>query len=194
MGFSSMWRRSGAVVAAVLLAVVAVPQAVATASPQGATTTASRAAQPGTGLNGFPEGYFFIRNVASGKVLDVKDNSKEAGASIILWGRKAGGYDNQLWKYDNGFLVNKNSGLCLEVQGVSGTGIPPGTAVVQAERRERPHSINQLWAYNYQHLMPYDPKVSLWGENGDVNTPGTKAVVGIRIHHEITQQWMFDTP
>lgn len=42
--------------------------------------------------------------------------------------------------------------------------------------------------------MPYDPKVCLWGKDGDVNTSGNKIVVDNRIHGEVTQEWMIDIP
>jgi hypothetical protein len=188
MSFSSLWRRSGGLLIAVLVAVMMLPQAAAMATPRLAPTNAEQS-------GGFPEGYFFIRNVASGLTLDVEGGSAQPGASIVLWPRKASSYDNQLWKYEEGFLVNKGSGLSMEVPGYEGGGnIRPGTPVVQANRRDRPDSLNQLWAYNYQHLMPYDPKVSLWGQDGDVSTPGTKVVVDRYIHHEVTQEWMFDAP
>ncbi len=38
-------------------------------------------------------------------------------ANVILFPRKHTGFDNQLWEYDIGFLVNKGSGLVLEVPG-----------------------------------------------------------------------------
>ncbi|KAF5353436.1 hypothetical protein D9756_008038 [Leucocoprinus leucothites] len=139
----------------------------------------------------FPDGSFFIRNVASGKVLDVQHGSTEC----YPLGRKESGFDNQLWRYDNGFLVNKASGLVLEVPGFEGGGdISPGTALQINAKRERPESLNQLWAYNYQYIMPYDPKVVIWGQDGDVSTPGSKAVVDRMIHEEVTQKWMFDLP
>lgn len=187
-GFSSVWWRRGGLLLAMLLAVVLLPQAAAMATPGRAPTTTQRSGD-------FPVGYFFIRNVASGQVLDVKDASAQPGASIVLWPRKSSGYDNQLWKYEDGFLVNKASGLVLEVPGYEGGGnIGPGTSLVQNTRREPPDSLNQLWAYNYQHLMPYDPKVTLWGQNGDVSTPGTKAVVDARTDGEFSQEWMLDIP
>lgn len=36
---------------------------------------------------------------------------------MIIWHRKAEGNDSQLWKYNEGFFINKNSGLVLEVPG-----------------------------------------------------------------------------
>lgn len=187
-GFCSVWWRRGGLLLAVLLAVVMLPQAAAMATPGRAPTTTQRSGD-------FPDGYFFIRNADSGQVLDVQDGSAEPGAPVILWPRKSSGYDNQLWTYDSGFLVNKASGLVLEVPGYeSGGNITPGTSLVQNTRREQPASLNQLWAYNYQHLMPYDPKVSLAGQGGDVSTPGTKAVVDRFDFNELRQAWTLESP
>lgn len=141
----------------------------------------------------FPEGSFFIRNVASDLVLDVKGAGTQSGAGIVLERRKAGGTtDSQLWKYDNGFIVNLNSGLVLEVPGFEGGGsIQPGTSLAQADKREQPDSLNQLWAYNYEHLMPYDPKVCIQGQGGETKA-GTEVVADRLVLHEIEQQWMLD--
>ncbi|MFI9508213.1 RICIN domain-containing protein [Nocardia sp. NPDC052566] len=141
----------------------------------------------------FPEGEFFIQNVFSGLVLDVKDGSVEEGAPIILWERKESDNDNQLWRYENGFLINRKSGRCLTVKGVSGGGqIRPGTFVVQTQRREPPTSINQLWASNYDYLMPYDPKVCLSARD-DRADKGAEMVVDMLIDfpNNVRQQWMF---
>ncbi|KUO00064.1 RICIN domain-containing protein [Streptomyces caeruleatus] len=187
-GFPSVWRRSVGVLIAVLLALAMLPQTAARATSKLAPTATAQA-------NGFPEGYFFIRNAASGLALDVDGGSTEPGASVILWPRKADGYDNQLWKYDQGFLVNKASGLVVEVPGYEGGGnIQPGTPVAQGERRERPDNLNQLWAENYRHMMPYDPKVTLWGEGGNVSLPGTRVVVDTSFSNEVTQEWEFEMP
>lgn len=143
----------------------------------------------------FPDGYFFIRNVASGKVLDVKDGLTNPGSSVIIWDRKGINYDNQLWSYDSGFLINKSSGLILEVPGYEeGGSITPGTGLVINTRREQPKNINQLWAYNYNYIIPYDPKVSLCGKDSDVNTNGNIIVVDNLIHGEVTQEWILDIP
>lgn len=184
-------------------------------------------------MSDFPSGYFFIRNVESGKVLDVYDDGKEVcldllnhnlipfinhknicksqpGTKVILFPRKPAGFDNQLWKYHSGFLINKNAGLVLEVPGYGeklvlycllrhktkhyisltehGGKIEPGTCLVVDEQRVAPKIRNQLWAYNHQTLMPYDPNVRVAGsEDGD-------AVVNTYIHADVRQQWMFDTP
>ncbi|MEU6369998.1 RICIN domain-containing protein [Streptomyces sp. NPDC046931] len=148
-------RRSVAVLAAALLgAVMPLPGAASAVEPSAHFGHTLR-------QDSFPEGYFFVRNVYSGKVLDTKDGSTAPGSRVIVRDRRPSDNDNQLWKYDAGFLVNKKSGLVLQVPGHEGGGpIAPGTALDQDKRREPPSNINQLWASNHEQLMPYDPKVA----------------------------------
>ncbi len=42
--------------------------------------------------------------------------------------------------------------------------------------------------------MPYDPAVVISGENGNVTTPGTNAVVDSRSPNDETKEWIFDIP
>ncbi|WP_406234064.1 RICIN domain-containing protein [Nocardia sp. NBC_01009] len=140
----------------------------------------------------FPEGFFYIRSVYSGLVVDIEDGSTAEGTQAIVWHQKSSSSANQLWKYDDGFLVNKNSGLVLEVVGYEGGGsIAPGTPVAQALRRERPESLNQLWAYNRRMLMPYDPKVTLSARDGNF-APGTEVVVDTAQMNDPRQEWMLE--
>jgi len=73
--------------------------------------------------------------------------------------------------------------------------VEPGTALVQNKRRERPESLNQLWASNYGYVMPYDPKVAVSAE-GDNLTRGAAVVVDspVGFPNNIRQQWAFDSP
>ncbi|MFB6879039.1 RICIN domain-containing protein [Streptomyces sp. NPDC056323] len=143
-------------------------------------------------MSDFPSEPFFIRNIYSGKVLDVANSGSE-GSEIVLAYRKGSDHDGQLWTYGDGFFVNKHSGLVLEVPGYEGGGtITPGSVLRQSTKREKPDSLNQLWAYNYQLLCPYDPKVAITGEDAD-SEAGTRAVVDTVEHHDPKFQWMFDT-
>lgn len=137
----------------------------------------------------FPDGDFFIRSVVSGLVVEIKDGSTAEGAPAVVRTGQSSNNDNQLWKYDQGFLVNKKSGLVLEVVGYQGGGnIEPGTPVAQASRRERPANLNQLWAYNRGRLVPYDPKVTL-SVRDDNFADGNEVVVdGVRAE-DPGQEW-----
>ncbi|KAF9444567.1 carbohydrate-binding module family 13 protein [Macrolepiota fuliginosa MF-IS2] len=132
----------------------------------------------------------FVRNVASAKVLDVYGNSTQPGANVIVWDRKSSGIDNQLWTYEGEYLINKNSGLVLEAPLVNGK-IVPGTPLIQARQTR---GANQLWVYDKQYRLVSvcDRNLCIWGQNGNVTDPGTKAVVDIAIDGEVSQEWMLD--
>lgn len=55
----------------------------------------------------FPQGYFFIKSRASDQVLDIP--SRDAGQNLVITRQRNSDNDSQLWSFDNGFLINKNS-------------------------------------------------------------------------------------
>ncbi|KAI9308315.1 hypothetical protein BJ944DRAFT_227857 [Cunninghamella echinulata] len=137
--------------------------------------------------------YYWEINIRSSKVVDASGDSNEPGDAIILWERKQTNFDNQLWKYEEGYIINKASGLALELPGYQhGGNITPGTSLIQASRRERPESINQLWAYNHQMIIPYDPKVRLTAQNDNFMN-GERVVVEGCIFEDPAFQWIFDS-
>ncbi|MDQ1924833.1 RICIN domain-containing protein [Massilia pseudoviolaceinigra] len=70
------------------------------------------------------DGYHVLTNKNSRKVMEVRDWSRNAGAVVDQW--ENFGNDNQLWKIvpvgQNFKLINKNSGLALDVSNASGNG------------------------------------------------------------------------
>jgi hypothetical protein len=40
--------------------------------------------------NGFPSGYFIIRSIATGRLLDVSGSSNQDGSEVVLWPEKDG--------------------------------------------------------------------------------------------------------
>jgi hypothetical protein len=50
---------------------------------------------------------FYIQNVDTGLVLDIKDGKKEAFGEIIMFHYHGG--KNQLWKYKNGMIYSKHN-------------------------------------------------------------------------------------
>lgn len=62
----------------------------------------------------FPDGEFVLRNRASGRVADVAYNSTEAGGTVITYDLKTDeDNSNQRWRFEDGQLINVNSGLAL---------------------------------------------------------------------------------
>ncbi|RUS14907.1 ricin B lectin domain-containing protein [Endogone sp. FLAS-F59071] len=89
-------------------------------------------------------GYFFIRSRQNGKVLDVEGGSSDAGVRICIWPKKDYDNDNQLWKFEEGFLVNKRSGLVIDIQ--SGE-LAPDRNICQYDRKWVQEANNQRWGY-----------------------------------------------
>jgi hypothetical protein len=77
-------------------------------------------------LENLGNGYYHIRNVASGDLLDVNGASTSDGANVIQWPSNNGW--NQQWElipdynHDRGeswFIKNRNSGKLLDISGTS---------------------------------------------------------------------------
>ncbi|KAG8835604.1 hypothetical protein FRC17_002196 [Serendipita sp. 399] len=87
--------------------------------------SASESAMDGS-ARGFPLGYFVIRSIGSGKILDVPDHATTDGAELILFNEKEGSLvegmrrpdaDNQVFFIDSsGALASKHSGHAVDIQ------------------------------------------------------------------------------
>lgn len=73
------------------------------------STPTSRTAQ-------FPEGWFYIKNQASNLVLDIENGSLKVGESVVTTTLKKKDYESQLWQFRDGQLVNKKSGMAIDVK------------------------------------------------------------------------------
>ncbi|KAM3525709.1 hypothetical protein MY4038_007174 [Beauveria bassiana] len=62
----------------------------------------------------FPDGEFILRNRASGRVMDAAYMSTDPGSAVIVYDYKGDDDNsNQLWRFENGHLINKYSGYAL---------------------------------------------------------------------------------
>lgn len=59
----------------------------------------------------FPDGWFFVKNQSTGSVLTVSEDT------VIATKLNTASYSSQLWRYKDGFLLNKASGKVLDVRG-----------------------------------------------------------------------------
>lgn len=64
----------------------------------------------------FPEGYFFMKNQKHGLVITVLETDKLA-AQVVASQLDVENFNRQLWKFNDGFLINKASNLVLDVRG-----------------------------------------------------------------------------
>ncbi|MER6362337.1 RICIN domain-containing protein [Kitasatospora sp. NPDC001527] len=153
-----------------------------------ATAAAVVMTAPGTAHAGrahYFSPYFEIRNVATGKCLEVADWRTDDRAPVRQWTCTGGA--NQLWSNSNyGLLKNKNSGKCLDVPYSSTVW---GTQPIQWSCADPSNLANQTWSvpgvnrpspntvYTQLGLVldvyGYDPSdgapVVTWGANGGDN-------------------------
>lgn len=64
----------------------------------------------------FPEGWFFVKSQARGLVLTVLDSGVIA-AEVAATKLDTSNYSRQLWKFSNGYIINKASDMVLDVRG-----------------------------------------------------------------------------
>ncbi|OZJ04250.1 hypothetical protein BZG36_02484 [Bifiguratus adelaidae] len=136
----------------------------------------------------FPEGVFYIRSRKRGWVLDIEDGSLKSDANLIVWQQKKHGASNQLWVYDDGFLLNAKSGLALDVRGGR---LQSNTPIIQYTPKENiTIATNQLWDYHDGFIFPQAHSNLVLDIKGDSKLPGAKVILYDRKPHDnLNQQW-----
>ncbi|KAL1924434.1 uncharacterized protein VTP21DRAFT_4088 [Calcarisporiella thermophila] len=103
-------------------------------------------------MSGFPQGYFFIKSIKTGKVLDVEGASNKPGEDVVLYHiHKLRSVDNQLWFYENGYIINKKSNLCLDVKGGH---LKEVAKIIQYQRKLGQEASNQIWEFQNGFIFP----------------------------------------
>ncbi|KAF7725280.1 hypothetical protein EC973_000290 [Apophysomyces ossiformis] len=129
-------------------------------------------------MTDFPEGYFYIRSRHSGKVVDVDGASTKNDGKILLWTPKHNDdRDNQLWYYEDGFLVNKHSGKVLDVRGGP---IVDNAWICQYDRKLLLDAHNQRWGYRDGHIYVLAEPHMVLDVKGGHTTDGTRLI----LHHK----------
>ncbi|KAI9484111.1 MAG: hypothetical protein EXX96DRAFT_479103 [Benjaminiella poitrasii] len=89
----------------------------------------------------FPDGWFFVKSQANGLVLTVLESGVIA-AEVSASKLDTSNYSRQLWKYTEGYIINKASNLVLDVRGGS---LKPNAKLCQYTQKKDDNK-NQLWA------------------------------------------------
>ncbi|KAI7866653.1 ricin B lectin domain-containing protein [Spinellus fusiger] len=139
----------------------------------------------------FPYGWFFIQSRCSHRmVLDVSWDSLKTSAKVVVYPRKDVDFDNQLWIYDHGYIINKNSGLVLDVQGGI---LESDKQIIQYKRKMLEDAQNQRWYYREDGFLypQVDPNLVL-DIRGNWTKPGTVVLLYERKHEDNENQlWDF---
>ncbi|ORY99019.1 ricin B lectin domain-containing protein [Syncephalastrum racemosum] len=94
----------------------------------------------------FPEGYFYIQSRLCGKVIDVDGASLKSDAKVLIWTPKHNeDRDNQLWSYQDGYLVNKKSNKVLDIRGGN---LKENMPIIQYDRKLTADAHNQQFGYS----------------------------------------------
>ncbi|KAG2230468.1 hypothetical protein INT48_003016 [Thamnidium elegans] len=141
-------------------------------------------------MSGFPQNqYFYIKSRNSDSVMDVYMGETTVDSNVIIWPKKdTDDNDNQLWRSEDGFLINKKSNLgkahnqrfgyrdgfiyCLAdprlVLDIKGGGSKEGTKVILYKRKETDFE-NQQWdlipigVQQGSHVPYYPPPTGMGG-------------------------------
>ncbi|CAO0797004.1 unnamed protein product [Mucor circinelloides] len=126
-------------------------------------------------MDEFPSGYFYIKSRNSGKVIDVDGASTKNDGKILIWTPKHNDdRDNQLWYYQDGFVVNKCSGKALDVRGGP---LVDDAWICQYDRKKISDAQNQRWGYEDGFIYTLaDPHMVL-DVRGNQTSDGTRVVL-----------------
>ncbi|KAI9486937.1 MAG: ricin B lectin domain-containing protein [Benjaminiella poitrasii] len=140
-------------------------------------------------MSNFPPGWFYIQSKCSHKmVLDVSSDSLKAVAKVVVWTKKEQNCDNQLWMYDHGYLINKNSGMVLDVQGGI---LESDKQIIQYKRKMLEDADNQRWYYRDDgFIYPQSTPNLVLDIRGNWTKPGTVVLLYERKYEDnLNQLW-----
>ncbi|KAI9282204.1 ricin B lectin domain-containing protein [Sporodiniella umbellata] len=139
-------------------------------------------------MTGFPQDqYFMIKSRANGHVLDVYMGETTDDSNIIIWQQKPDNdNDNQLWRAEDGFLINKKSNLVMDIRGGD---LKSDTFIVQYSRKMT-MAHNQRFGFRDGYIYCLaDPRLVL-DIRGGGSKEGTKIILYKRKEtDQMNQQW-----
>ncbi|KAG0043718.1 hypothetical protein BGZ83_011087, partial [Gryganskiella cystojenkinii] len=166
-----------------------------------ASPSPSRAESISIRPDNFPTSWFYIKSQASGLVVDIEHgyftDPMKAGARAEMNHQKIDNGDGrhsllelQLWRYESGFLINRRTGLVLDIQG--GT-LKLNARVVQWQRKAGKDAHNQHWFYENGFIANvYNSRLVL-DIDGDGSKDGAKIAIGERkATANADQQWILE--
>ncbi|KAG0743129.1 hypothetical protein G6F57_003252 [Rhizopus arrhizus] len=121
-------------------------------------------------------------------VLDVTQDSLKAAAKIVVSPKKTKDNDDQLWMHDHGYIINKNSGMVLDVQGGI---LESDKQIIQYRRKMIEDAHNQRWYYREDGFIypQVNPNLVL-DIRGNWTKPGTVVLLYDRKYSDnLNQLW-----
>ncbi|KAF7731877.1 hypothetical protein EC973_007708 [Apophysomyces ossiformis] len=129
-----------------------------------------------------------MRCKAKAMAIDVSGGSMTNDAHIIIWPQKYVDSINQLWIHEDGFLINKKSGLVIDIRGGD---IKKDKLIIQYARKPG-LAHNQRWKYQDGYIFPAaDPNLVLDIKGGDYKETNP-IYLNRKDPQSQTQQWLIE--
>ncbi|CAG8663242.1 2294_t:CDS:2, partial [Dentiscutata heterogama] len=151
-----------------------------------------------SGEFGFPQNeWFYIKSQINGHVLEPQSLSVNSGVRIIVSKQRFGfDADSQLWKCDNGFIINRASGKVLDIQG-GHIRTFHRTHICQFDQKPLSEAQNQRWAYLPEgYICPLNDNeyvLHVSGHFGIEKLEGADVLLRhIKDHESHKQKWIFE--
>ncbi|KAG1124854.1 hypothetical protein G6F42_009238 [Rhizopus arrhizus] len=117
--------------------------------------------------------------------IDVNNGGMTNDTAIIIWPQKLVDSINQLWMHEEGFLINKKSGLVLDIRG----GIERDKLIIQYARKPG-LAHNQRWKYQDGYIFPAsNPNLVIDIKGGEYKN-GSNVFLNAKNPHSQTQQFI----
>ncbi|KAI8138608.1 ricin B lectin domain-containing protein [Fennellomyces sp. T-0311] len=137
-------------------------------------------------VDNFPEGFFFIRCKEKPLAIDVNDGGMLNDYNIIIWPQKMVDSINQLWMHEDGFLINRKSGLVLDIRGGD---IKRDKAIIQYARKPG-LAHNQRWKYQDGYIFPAASPHLVLDIRGGEYKDAAAIFLNNKTPGSTTQQWL----
>ncbi|ORY97823.1 ricin B lectin domain-containing protein [Syncephalastrum racemosum] len=134
----------------------------------------------------FPNGFFFIRCKSAEMALDVYEGGMLNDFHLIIWPQKMVDAINQLWMHEDGFLINRKSGLVLDIRGGD---IKKDKAVIQYSRKPG-LAHNQRWQYKDGYISPIAAPQLVLDIRGGEYKDAAAVFLNAKTASSPTQQWL----
>ncbi|KAI8978950.1 ricin B lectin domain-containing protein [Pilobolus umbonatus] len=135
---------------------------------------------------------YYIKSQFNGLVLDIEGGSTEDGAQLIVWHQKHSGCNNQLWRIEDGYIINAKSAKVLDISG--GT-MDSGNDIIQYSQKLTQQAANQRWQIDDEGYIACsvrsDLVLDIAGRNDE---PGAKVILYERRWGEVAsnQKWILE--
>lgn len=147
-------------------------------------------------MSEFPTGWFYIKSLLSNKVVQPLSGSYEPTRLVVVDQKFGDEAVLQLWKHENGYIINKATNLCLDYE--HGNYKRLGDIhICQWHRKVGKDAHNQKWLYRTHNLIACVDDI-----NRVLDIKGSSLLAGSEVllrklethqgSHPVNQRWLIE--